>query len=196
MGSVAQMAYVYASLFGVVTEDEYPYTSGDPWGAGDDEICKFDATQTDVSVMTMGWETLPHNDMLAVMDHLANKGPLATAVAASDWGLYMGGVFDGCDFGQDIVVNHAVLLMGYGTDPADGDYWLLKNSWGDMWGEMFTDNAGYIKLKRWSEPQCGTDYSPLDGSGCIDGGVDEVHVCGTCAVLSDNSYPIGTYFTK
>ena len=24
--------------------------------------------------MTMGWETLPHNDMLAVMDHLANKG--------------------------------------------------------------------------------------------------------------------------
>ena len=55
MGSVPPLAYVYASLFGVVTEDEYPYTSGDPWGAGDDEICKFDATQTDVSVMTMGW---------------------------------------------------------------------------------------------------------------------------------------------
>ena len=37
-------------------------------------MCKFDARQTDATVMTMGWETLPHNDMLAVMDHLANKG--------------------------------------------------------------------------------------------------------------------------
>ena len=117
-------------------------------------------------------------------------------MAASDWGLYMGGVFDGCDFDQDIVVNHAVLLVGYGTDPTGGDYWLIKNSWGDLWGEMFTEDAGYIKLKRRSEPQCGTDRSPLDGSGCVDGGVDEVLVCGTCAVLSDNSYPIGTYFTK
>ena len=76
MGSVCPLAYTYASLFGVVTEEEYPYTSGEPWGAGDDEICQFDARQTDVSVMTMGWETLPHNDMLAVMDHLANKGTM------------------------------------------------------------------------------------------------------------------------
>ena len=82
MGSVCPLAYVYASLFGVVTEDEYPYpyTSGDPWGTGDDQICNFDARQTDVSVMTMGWETLPHNDMLSVMDHLANKGDKKTNV--------------------------------------------------------------------------------------------------------------------
>ena len=58
----------------VANQQEYPYTSGDPWGAGDDQICSFDARQTPVSVMTQGWETLPHNDMLAVMDHLANKG--------------------------------------------------------------------------------------------------------------------------
>ena len=62
--------------------------------------------------MMMGWETLPHNDMVAVMDHLANKGPLSASVAASDWGHYAGGVFDGCDYDQDIVVNHAVLLVG------------------------------------------------------------------------------------
>ena len=72
MGAVPPLAYTYASLFGVVTEEEYPYTSGDPWGQGDDENCMFDATETPVSVMTMGWETLPHNDMLATMNHLAN----------------------------------------------------------------------------------------------------------------------------
>ena len=72
MGAVPPLAYTYASLFGVVTEEEYPYTSGDPWGQGDDQNCMFDATETPVSVMTMGWETLPHNDMLATMNHLAN----------------------------------------------------------------------------------------------------------------------------
>ena len=35
-------------FFDQVTEDEYPYTSGDPWGDGDDQKCKFDARTTEV----------------------------------------------------------------------------------------------------------------------------------------------------
>ena len=30
---------------------------------------------------------------------------------------------------------HAVRLIGWGTDPAGGDFWLLANSWGPFWGE-------------------------------------------------------------
>ena len=93
-------------------------------------------------------------------------------MAASDWGLYFGGVFDGCDYDENIIVNHAVLLVGYGTDPDNGDYWLVKNSWGDMYGEVFTEDAGYIKLRRRSEAMCGINSSPLDGSGCQEGGVE------------------------
>jgi len=195
-GSIEPLAFTYASLFGVVTEDEYPYTSGDPW-EDSDEHCDFDATNTDATVMTMGFETLPHNDALAVMDHLANKGPLSASVAASDWGMYFGGVFDGCDYDSNLAVNHAVLLMGYGTDESTGeDYWLIQNSWGESWGDIEGGNAGFIKLKRRSETLCGEDTTPLDGSACEDGGVESVHVCGTCAVVSDNSYPIGTAYVK
>ena len=37
----------------------------------------------------------------ATMAHLANVGPLAVAVDASEWSFYWGGVFDSCDFDRD-----------------------------------------------------------------------------------------------
>ena len=40
------------------------------------------------------------------MEHVATKGPLAVAVAASDWFSYFGGVFDGCRFDRNIEINH------------------------------------------------------------------------------------------
>ncbi len=44
------------------------------------------------------------------------------------------------------MINHAVQLVGYGTDDDLGDYWLVRNSWADDWGE-----DGFIRLRR--EPE-------------------------------------------
>jgi len=182
-GSIPQLAYSYIQLFGLATEADYSYTSGLYGDTGD---CDFDPAVTKPYATLRGFESLPKNDQEAVMEHLATKGPLAVAVAANDWSRYALGVFDGCNYDRNVELNHAVQLVGYGTDPVEGDYWLLRNSWSEYWGE-----GGYIKLKRETVAQCGTNSSPLSGVACIGDGVSEQYVCGQCGVLFDTNYPIG-----
>merc|ERR1712194_507238 len=94
----------------------------------------------------------------AMMSAVAQQ-PVSVALEADKevFHQYVSGVVDG-DCGQ--MPDHAVLVVGYGTDPQYGDYWKVKNSWGADWGD-----AGYLRIKR--------------GSGR-----------GECAILVSPSYPV------
>jgi len=189
-GSVCQLGFNYVQLFGIVSEEDYPYTSGTANETTGE--CQYNLTaMTPVATIT-GYNTLPTNDQDAVLNHLANVGPLAISVAASGWGRYTHGVFDGCSYDENITINHAVQLVGYGTDEAEGDYWLARNSWGPDFGEN-----GYIRLKRDQKAQCGVNSDPLNGSACVGGpGSNQQTVCGMCGMLLDASYPIGAQLVK
>lgn len=73
-------------------------------------------------------------------------GPVMVGIYASrSFMLYGGGVLSSCPTYSYILLNHAVLLVGY--DDATGS-WLIKNQWGSEWGE-----SGYIRVAYTSD--CG-----------------------------------------
>lgn len=59
---------------------------------------------------------------------------MTVAVNAQTWQSYKAGIYNGCTSTE---VNHDTYLIGVTTD-----YWRIKNSWGNRWGEY-----GYIRLK-------------------------------------------------
>jgi len=208
-GSTGELAYDYVSQHGMVTEWEYGYTSyhGKSGSCQLYEIPHFlmenqhdnnddKAYVVGAKVGLVGYSSLPSNSYDALMYAVANLGPVVVSVAASGWGLYKGGVFDDFENVDHYDINHAVVLEGYGTDSVTGqDYWLVRNSWGALWGEN-----GYIRLKRSEkddEGNCKTDVTPSHGVACAgpDGNAtmpDEV-VCGTSGILYANVVPVGAY---
>jgi hypothetical protein len=175
---------------GVQTLDQQPYTASD-------NVCSPSLYETvharpAPAVGIKGWKTLKENDAQEMMNTLVTVGPLVASIAANGLFGYSSGVVAGS---CDNVVNHAVVLMGYGEDQQLGmHYWNVRNSWGKSWGE-----EGFFRLKRaatGSQESCGWDDKPEEGVVCK----DKEHgkyptrqwVCGECAFLIDTAYPIGT----
>merc|ERR1711988_910971 len=135
------------------------------------------------SATLKGHASVTSNSYDAVMDAIANKGPLAVSVDAGAWHDYESGVFAGGNQ-TNPDLDHLVQMVGYGTDAATGaDYFLIRNSWTPDWGE-----SGYIRIARSADAPCGVDVTPLDGDGCK-GGPSSVKVCGQSGVLYDAVYP-------
>merc|ERR1712130_902378 len=158
------------------TEADYPYTSAGGMSAGcaghlckalnaavSDEwcisncysrgtkncpptMCDCSGKSEPVGAKITGFKRFPADeDQIAAA--LSTNGPIAIAVAAHAWSGYKSGVLSNC---PATTVDHGVLLVGY-TD----SYWIIKNSWGERWGEN-----GYIRLERGSN-QCNMNSRAL-----------------------------------
>lgn len=117
---------------GLATESEYPY-------AASDSTCKAASLHKEATIG--GYEDVPANSEASLLKAVANQ-PVSVAVEGSgfDFQFYSGGLFGG-HCGTDL--DHAVLVIGYGSTQEGTKYWLIKNSWGTTWGEK-----GYMRIKR------------------------------------------------
>ncbi|KAL4508155.1 hypothetical protein ABPG72_021528 [Tetrahymena utriculariae] len=122
-----QYGVEYAIKFGIVTEDEYPYTA-----VGGD--CQINNPTTD------GFYPKAYIKLQQTSEDLKsslNFSPVTVSVDASNWSSYQSGVFDNCGETTEQQLNHAVITVGYDTD----GNWIIRNSWSTSWGE-----DGYMRL--------------------------------------------------
>ena len=141
---------------GLCTESEYPYNSGTTKTGGS---CDTSCTVVEGSEVKDFVDVKPSSDE-AMMTALSQQ-PVSIAIQADQksFQLYKSGVFtDSCGTGLD----HGVLAVGYGT-MSGKDYYRVKNSWGETWGD-----AGYIYMGRGAEFNSGN---------------------GQCGMLMQASYP-------
>ena len=118
-----------------MTQDEnYEYT-------GEKGVCQFDGLKT-TGIYVQDYVRL-QPDSVHQMKNWVAQVPLTVAMNASHIGFrnYSRGIFDAEPEDCDTTANHFALLVGYGSDKYEGDYWIIKNSWGEDWGE-----EGYARI--------------------------------------------------
>jgi len=163
-GGLPSLAYQYAQSNALCTYSSYRYTAAQ--GKCSTASCKVGIPKGAVKGfkgLAPVARLIPASEQ-AMMSAVSQQ-PVSVAIEADQktFQLYKGGVLKStCGSSLD----HGVLVVGYGTDPEGGEYWKIKNSWGDSWGEK-----GYVRIQRGKK-----SLSPFQK--------------GECGVLSSPSYPV------
>jgi C1A family cysteine protease len=150
-GGYIDAAFQYMVSRGVVNESSYAYLPHqDTCSHNDSKVVEF----TPRGCFHIGADTA----FTHLSHFLMEKGPLVIAVAArsSVFQLYTGGVIRNWDCGTE--VDHAVQLVGFGQEEDGLKYWVVRNSWGEKWGEN-----GFFRLER-AQENVGWDIGDKSGT--------------------------------
>jgi len=129
---------------GLDLESSYRYTARDG-------SCKASSgTQANPPATVTGYTDVQEGDESDLTNALTTVGPIAVAIDAShmSFQFYSTGVYyeASCSSRQ---LDHGVTAVGFGSD-AGKDYYIVKNSWGTVWGQQ-----GYINMSRNRNNNCG-----------------------------------------
>jgi len=144
---------------GTCLESEYPYE-------GVQGICRYENNplwnpkQHILPISQTG--KVEKGNEIDLKSAVAQKGPVSVGIDAGhrSFQLYKEGIYRDPEC-SDIYLNHAVLAVGYGTQAGnltnqpDDDFWIVKNSWGESWGD-----SGYVKMARNEGNMCGVATDP------------------------------------
>uniref|UniRef100_A0A3B4XES4 Cathepsin K-like n=1 Tax=Seriola lalandi dorsalis TaxID=1841481 RepID=A0A3B4XES4_SERLL len=125
---------------GINSEEDYPYMT---------QHCRYKPSA--FAAQVKGFEEIPEGDECALAQALYHVGPLSVSINTNHgkfW-LYKSGVYYNPENKKDLL-DHAMLLVGYGETAEGVKYWILKNSYGTDWGE-----EGYIRIARDHGNHCG-----------------------------------------
>lgn len=112
----------------------------------EDGICKFEKSK---AVGFVGKTVFALNEE-DLKEKIATIGVASVSIDASHYSFqaYFRGIYDEPSCSSKSL-DHAIGCVGYGTENGV-DYWIVRNSWGLVWGEH-----GYIRMSRNKKNQCG-----------------------------------------
>ena len=140
-------AWKYLSNTGSVTDTCFPYTAGGGNAPACPNACKDSEDWASAKHKATGGYAL--NSVTAMQQEIMTNGPIQVAFNVyKSFMSYKSGVYKHTT-GQALG-GHAVELIGYGTENGE-DYWLVKNSWNEEWGD-----GGTFKIARGSN-ECGIE---------------------------------------
>lgn len=157
LGGMPFLTYAYLHLrppHGIACAHDYPYAMATNETR---PVCRAEAV--DVAVAWQATRSDYHvvaSTERAVLQAVMT-GPVTANMDAESDGFrhYGGGIYDAQDCRDDgNEVNHAVVIVGFGETMQGQKYWVLRNTWGTMWGE-----DGYMRIARGSH---GGDYGPCN----------------------------------
>jgi len=144
-GGLMDKAFEYAIDNGMCLDNDVPYLA-------DREFCSKAIRSCKKVAYFNNCMKVPKNNE-KVLKEAVYRGPVAVSIEADTktFQFYKSGILDSSNCGTTI--DHGVLAVGYGIEN-DKKYWIVKNSWGQDWGEN-----GYIRIARGdgedSEGVCG-----------------------------------------
>merc|ERR1711872_1029039 len=147
MGGLMDFAFKYIQENkGIDTEESYPYT------AKTGKTCLFNSSTIGATVT--GWKDIKSGSEMDLESAVAQVGPISVGIDAGHPGfqMYKQGVYYSL-LCSNKRLDHGVLAVGYGEQEFQGmkqKYWLVKNSWGETWGDQ-----GYIKMAKDLGNMCG-----------------------------------------
>jgi cathepsin B len=157
-GGYLNLAWQFMQTTGVVSDECYPYTSGN----GVDGVCQKRCTGRG---FTWGEHKSQAAQMFTtvqdIMQEVYTNGPVEVAFSVyQDFFSYSGGVYQ--HESGSLAGGHAVKLIGWGVDTSTNqDYWLIANSWGADWGLQ----GFFMILKGVNE--CGIESNVIAGKAAL-----------------------------
>ncbi|KAG2787669.1 hypothetical protein JG687_00013100 [Phytophthora cactorum] len=157
-GGMAFLTYAYLQLakpHGISCGSAYPYVMATN---GTHPQCSSSLTAN----VAVAWESNVSDYKVVAASEKAllravTSGPVTANIDATGDGFrhYAGGIYDAQDCLSDgEEVNHAVVVVGFGETDAGEKFWIIRNTWGTMWGE-----DGYMRIARGSSVG---DYGPCN----------------------------------
>lgn len=132
-GGLPSLVFDYIKSNGISTEQDYPFKS-----LPNKDFC--DRSSSTIKFRNISGHVVVKKGVVSLIKAL-QFGPVATiSYSAPEFKFYYKGIYDGEGCEGAMSPNHSSLLVGYNLQ-SPKPYFILKNAWGEHWGER-----GFYKM--------------------------------------------------